>query len=221
MARAQSQNGGAPLPLVAAVRAPCAGFVAATTAGTAGDGTAALASSLVASVAGGPVSDAPGVVRAAVAAGSGAAVPVGRRRAHDVVLAVERWLAARAARRAAGGVGGLGGSARRRVAARLASITRRAAAHERPLLAPVVAAARRAATTACGAGAEHVLGELAAAAAMSDEAWLRAVAAFGAVHGRSGDALDPLPRAAPRVMALLLLVPAVPGDDRSGSSERR
>jgi hypothetical protein len=107
------------------------------------------------------------------------------------------------------------------VAARLASITRRAAAHERPLLAPLVAAARRAASTACGAGAEHVLGELAAAAAMSDEAWLRAVAAFGAVHGRSGDTLDPLPRAAPRVIALLLLVPGVPGDDRSGSSGRR
>jgi hypothetical protein len=74
------------------------------------------------------------------------------------------------------------------------------------VLAPLAVAARRAAAADCGAGGEHVLGELAAAEAMPDEAWLRAVAAFGTAHARKTSGPPRDPAASPRVLALLLIV---------------
>jgi len=196
-------------PIVAAVGARRGGWIAAL-AGAAGHGAvvAALADDQ-------PVTDAPAAVLAVVQAASGGAHrPVDPVRAARVLAAVARWQHAAAAR-AAGGVasgvvGGIADGARRRLVERIAAITRRARAHERPLIAPLAAAARRAAGLPFGAGAERVLGELVAAHAMPDDAWLRAVATFGAVHAR------PAPAAPPRAaaVALLLLVPdlLVPDD---------
>jgi hypothetical protein len=61
-------------------------------------------------------------------------------------------------------------------------VARRAPPHLRPTTSRLAAEARRAAAAVCGSGVERVLAEL-AAAEMSDEAWLRAVGAFAAVHG--------------------------------------
>ena len=84
---------------------------------------------------------------------------------------------------------------------RVNGIAARARRHERRLLSELLGAARRAATVPMPAGAERVLDQL-AVASLSDEAWLRAVGEFGAIHGRTrGGARD-------EVLALLLLVPA-------------
>ena len=64
------------------------------------------------------------------------------------------------------------------VLARIARIARQAPPHLRPRVSSLIRRARHAAITRCGAGAEWVLGEL-AADQMSDRAWLLAVAAFG------------------------------------------
>lgn len=83
---------------------------------------------------------------------------------------------------------------------RVNGIATRARRHERSQLSAMLGAARHAATVPMPAGAERVLDQL-AVAALPDEAWLRAIGEFAAIHGRSqGEARD-------EVLALLLLVP--------------
>lgn len=95
----------------------------------------------------------------------------------------ERWLATRAASECID----LGLAAERRertaVLQRIASIASRAPYHRRSAIAPLAVEARRAATASYGIGAQRVLVEL-ADAPMDDEAWLRAVAAFGSANAR-------------------------------------
>jgi hypothetical protein len=105
-------------------------------------------------------------------------------RALDAALrAIEAW----STRRAASALSGVDGSAvaraRRHVLSRITSAASRAPRHLRSVFGPLAADARRAALLPLGEGAERILAEL-ADAPLADEAWLRAVAAFGAVHAR-------------------------------------
>ena len=74
--------------------------------------------------------------------------------------------------------------ARRQILAlrRIAGLASRAPHHRRALLAPLAMAARRVVSAPYALGAERVLDEL-ASAPLPDEAWLRALASFGAMHG--------------------------------------
>ena len=118
----------------------------------------------------------------------------------------QRWIERHRAALATGATLALHAPARRSALRRISTITARAPLHRRPELAALAAGARRAVTVPCGLGAESVLGEI-ARAPMPDEAWLRALAAFGDAHGaRERSAGDP----APRVIAMIVGVPGAP-----------
>lgn len=105
----------------------------------------------------------------------------------------QRWIERHRAALATGATLTLHAPARRSALRRISTITAHAPLHRRPELAALAAGARRAVTVPCGAGAESVLGEI-ARAPMPDEAWLRALAAFGDAHGaRQRSAGDPGP----------------------------
>ena len=91
------------------------------------------------------------------------------------------------------------GRSRRLVLRRLETIAGRTPRHARVGVAPLVHAARSAAAATLSAGAERVLDEL-ARAPLDDQAWLRAIGEFAALHSR--------PRHADRVLGVLLLVPS-------------
>ena len=114
----------------------------------------------------------------------------------------ERWLA----NSAAADCIDLGLAAERRertpVLQRITSIASRAPYHRRSAIAPLALEARRAATASYGIGAQRVLVEL-ADAPMDDEAWLRAVAAFGSANARSA-APNGATASAPRLAILLI-----------------
>jgi superfamily II DNA or RNA helicase len=186
-----------PAPLVAAVESPIGGWIAVIDADRDAD-TRDSAGRIVAHLGAGATDDPETLLRALrLAVGTETAIP-------DHLLAatrveITRWLTAHrlradlsidAPRRA-----------NRRVIERIATITRRAPKHLRPAIASLAATARRSVTASFGAGAERVLEEL-AGAPMADEAWLRAVRAFGELHAR--DLVGP---GAERLRALLLLVP--------------
>jgi hypothetical protein len=86
---------------------------------------------------------------------------------------------------------------RRALLHRVDTIAHRAPRHTQPQLAPLMRAARSAATATLSAGAERVLDVL-ARAPMNDDAWLRAVGEFAALHALRE-------AGAPEVLALLLL----------------
>jgi len=65
---------------------------------------------------------------------------------------------------------------------RVAHIAARTPYHHRAQVAPLAAEARRIITAPYGVGAERILAEL-AGAPLPDEAWLRAVRAFGEANG--------------------------------------
>ncbi len=158
---------------VGAVAASQSGFVALLAGGS--------GPRLVASLGGAPTDDPAALLRAlAMCQGDDIAVEAAAR--DDALACVGRWIATRAGANAAGIATAPSARARRTVITRIASITARTPAHRRPLLAILAAGARQAALVPAGTGAERVLGEM-ATAAMPDEAWLRAVAAFGALHG--------------------------------------
>jgi hypothetical protein len=106
---------------------------------------------------------------------------------------------------AVGGAAIFRASARRLALRRLSAITRLAPLHRRALLAPLASAARDVITAPFGLGAEEVLGEI-AAAPLADEAWLRALAQFGAIHAPARTA--PEPDAASRLLVLIVMTPA-------------
>jgi superfamily II DNA or RNA helicase len=99
----------------------------------------------------------------------------------DAVARAERWLARRTGGRAAGTLAWRG-SSRRIALRRIAALSARAPHHTRALIAPLAMVARRVVTAPYALGAERVLDEL-ASAPLPDEAWLRALASFGAMHG--------------------------------------
>lgn len=97
----------------------------------------------------------------------------------DTTLArLEAWLAGRAGAHAAGAGYTIAGAARRVAIQRVAHIAARTPHHHRAQVAPLAAEARRIITAPYGIGAERILAEL-AGAPLPDEAWLRAVRAFG------------------------------------------
>jgi hypothetical protein len=104
----------------------------------------------------------------------------------EAVARAERWLARRRGAEASGALAWRGAS-RRIALRRIAGLSARAPLHRRALLAPLTMVARRVVTAPYALGAERVLDEL-ASAPLPDEAWLRALASFGAMHGaREGE----------------------------------
>lgn len=110
--------------------------------------------------------------------GADAALDV-RARAESVACA-ERWLARRAGARAGEALAWRGAS-RRTALRRIAALATHAPHHRRALIVPLATAARRVISAPYALGAERVLDEL-ASAPLPDEAWLRALASFGAMH---------------------------------------
>jgi superfamily II DNA or RNA helicase len=179
--------------IFAAVAAPHSGFIAVL-----GDPSQPR---LVADIGAGATDDPAAVVAALRAAGGdGTEAPAGA--VSSAIESVGRWRARNRMQRDLSVDGALRARARRSVVDRISAITRRAPRHLRPAIAALAATARRTATGQFGAGAERVLGEL-AAASMPDEAWLRAVSTFGSIHGVG----DELGRVRHPLLAVLLLVP--------------
>jgi superfamily II DNA or RNA helicase len=143
------------------------------------------------------VTDAPPVVEDVVRRAMGADVDAPPVRLGTAVDRLERWLR----RRIVVGLVDLPalrlGRARREVLRRVESIASRLPRHSRAESGPLIHAARAAASVTLSAGAETVLAEL-ALAPVSDQAWLRAVGEFAALHAR-GDKRDD------GILALLLL----------------
>ncbi|MDQ3698156.1 MAG: DEAD/DEAH box helicase, partial [Gemmatimonadota bacterium] len=168
-----------PLPAgriaVAAVRAPMGAGVGALVVVRDGGCFRLLA------VVGDDVSREPATVLEAVRGAAGGDAGENDDRAAGTIDLVSRWLDHERAADDAGIPLALGSNLRRRALRRIAAITARAPLHRRPLLSALAAEARLVAATTYGVGAERVLAEL-AVAAMPDEAWLRAVNAFGEVH---------------------------------------
>jgi hypothetical protein len=176
----------------AAVRSPMCGFVAAII-----DGTQPI---LVASLDGAEPSTEPRDVARAIELAGGENVPVDRRLLEAAMTMIDAWQSRRAAAELSGVDLATVARARRRILARIDRVGLRSPRHARPAVMALAADARRAALMRLGEGAERVLAEL-AGAPLADRAWLRAVAAFGELHGR------PSPRSSyrPRLAALLLL----------------
>lgn len=121
------------------------------------------------------------IVLEAITLVAGADAVLDERVRADAVAAADRWLARRQGAEASGALAWRGTS-RRIALRRIAGLSARAPHHRRALLAPLTMAARRVVTAPYALGAERVLDEL-ASAPLPDEAWLRALASFGAMHG--------------------------------------
>jgi superfamily II DNA or RNA helicase len=126
------------------------------------------------------------VVLDAMTLASGGDAALDERVRADAVACAERWLARRQGAEASGALAWRGTS-RRLALRRIAGLSAHAPHHKRALLAPLTMVARRVVTAPYALGAERVLDEL-ASAPLPDEAWLRALASFGAMHGaRAGE----------------------------------
>ncbi len=181
--------------VVAAVRAPVRGALVAVAGG---DGRA-----LIGVTDDGTVTDDPRCLARLGVNADGADLSPDDGAVADVVTLVHRWFERRRAAAASGAALSIAGNPRRTAIQRIARITARLPHHRRPALLPLAARARQAVTATFGVGGERVLAEL-AEAPLSDDAWLRALSAFGDAH-----ALPPAPAPPPnaRVLAVLLLVP--------------
>ncbi|MDQ6887432.1 MAG: DEAD/DEAH box helicase [Gemmatimonadota bacterium] len=113
------------------------------------------------------------------------------------------WAAQRDGAVASGRSHSIAAPGRREAIRRLARIASHAPFHRRAGIAAMVQQGRRIATAPFGIGAERVLDEL-ATTRIPDEAWLRALTAFGQLHAPPGDQAEEA--ASPTVAALLLLV---------------
>ncbi len=146
------------------------------------DGTRAV---LAAAIDGAELTEDASVVVGAIELVSGADAALNDRVRASAFARAERWLAQRSGAQASGALAWRGAS--RRVALhRIAGVTSRAPHHRRALLAPLAMAARRVVSAPYALGAERVLDEL-ASAPLPDEAWLRAITSFGAMHGARED----------------------------------
>ena len=121
------------------------------------------------------------VVLDAIGLASGADAALNARLRADAIAHAERWLAHRQGAQASGALAWRGTS-RRIALRRIAGLSSRTPRHRRALIAPLTMVARRVVTAPYALGAERVLDEL-ASAPLPDEAWLRALASFGAMHG--------------------------------------
>ena len=201
-----AHEGAADESVVAATRCGVTGFVAACrSVGDSSDPSPTSRPVLLASVGAREVSDDAGaLLRALAAADGGVDDTPGPAALAGSIAAIERWSTRRAALSATGVADGAAVLARRRVIERIARIARRVPAHRRAALAPLTVGARRAALAPFGSGGEWVLEEL-ARADLPDDAWLRAVRAFGesATAGRDDASADEKLE----VVAILLLRP--------------
>jgi superfamily II DNA or RNA helicase len=184
------------------VRAPA---VAAGTGGAralivlARDGAAPV---LAAALDGSELSEDPAVVlAAAVVVGAARDAPADAAAIQRALQTAARWLEHRSAARAVGGTAIFRAASRRSALRRIAGIARRAPHHRRALIAPLAARARRVVTTPFGVGAEHIL-EMLAGAPLADEAWLRALTEFGAIHA-ADDGAAPCDAAAIAAMIIV------------------
>lgn len=159
-------------PLVAAVLAPCDGFLALVER----DGRPELVADT-----GRGVGDAPRDVLDAVRMAEGPDAPCDPRTAEGVTAAIASWRLARESFAVLDLAAGSAARARHRVLHRIDAIATRSPRHLRGRYVPLARDARRVATATFGAGAERVLEEL-AEAEMGDEAWLKAVGTFAALH---------------------------------------
>jgi large conductance mechanosensitive channel len=109
------------------------------------------------------------------------------------------------------------GSARTRALARLASIAARTPRHERPRVTTQVEMARSIVNATLSAGSERVLGSI-VAAALPDDAWLRAIAAFAETHRDSSRSISSSSRSPTSVsealIGLILLVAEPPSPNQ-------
>ena len=161
-------------PVIAAARSDREGFLALV------EGEA---HSILVTCLGGPLSTSPArLLEAAKSLGAEATRPEPRR--IDAVRdSIESWLAHRRAATSIDFCSAASTHARRIALNRVAHALSRAPRHRRVLLAPLAAAARAAATAPLPEGAERVFDTL-VAADLSDEAWLRSLAAFGELNAR-------------------------------------
>jgi superfamily II DNA or RNA helicase len=158
-------------------RAPSAACVRAAQAGALALVRRGDEPSLVA-ICGTHPSDRPTDVLSAARCAEGGDAPQNEDWIAAVTARLESWLASNAAALAAGMGHTIAGTARRIAMQRVAHIASRAPRHCRAVVAPLAAEARRIITAPYGVGAERILAEL-AGAPLPDEAWLRAVRAFG------------------------------------------
>jgi superfamily II DNA or RNA helicase len=161
-------------PVVAAADSTDEGFIALV-----GDGSTPL---LVTNI-GGDISTSAARLLDAVRLASGSEAEPDLRRAEAARHSVDSWLAGRRASASIDFSAAAASRTRRLALSRVAHALSRAPRHRRMMLAPLAAAARAAATAPLPEGAERVLDTL-VSAELSDEAWLRSVAAFGEVNAR-------------------------------------
>lgn len=178
-------------PVVAAVRAPVRGALVCLRARGAG--------TLIA-ITPGRADRARNRVLALLRHAGGDDIRVNAARLHEARAATEQWLR----RHAVSDVVDLPAlrvaRARRALLRRVDGIAHRTPRHLQSALAPLVHVVRSTATARLSAGAERVLDEL-ARAPMADEAWLRALGEFAALHARDADETQPA------IAAVLLLEP--------------
>ena len=127
-------------------------------------------------------------------------MPVDRRLLDAALTMVDAWQSRRAAAELSGVDLATVARARRRVLARIDRVALRSPRHTRPAVMALAADARGAALMRLGEGAERVLAQL-ADSPLADHAWLRAIAAFGELHGRPSTHSP----GGPRLAALLLI----------------
>lgn len=161
-------------PMVAATRCATDGFIALAV----GESAPVLMTNL-----GGEVSSAPQRLLDAARLASDVEVAPNLENAAAARDAVESWLANRRASASIDFSAAASSRTRRLALRRVAHALSRAPRHRRTTLAPLAAAARAVATAPLPEGAERVFDTL-VAADLSDEAWLRSVAAFGELNTR-------------------------------------
>jgi superfamily II DNA or RNA helicase len=149
------------------------------------DGTQTI---LAAAMDGAELTENASVVLGAIELVAGADAALDDRARTGGISRAECWLARRAGAQAGDALAWRGAS-RRIALRRIAGLASRAPHHRRALLAPLAMAARRVVSAPYALGAERVLDEL-ASAPLPDEAWLRALASFGAMHGAREDDRD-------------------------------
>ena len=147
----------------------------------------------------------PADLLAAARLSQGDDAPADDGKVRTALALVESWAAASAGAAIAGAGRTIAGAARRVAMQRIAHIAARTPRHHRAVVAPLASQARRVITAPYGVGAERILAEL-AGAPLPDEAWLRAVRAFGEANCRRS-AVTPDRGDAGEVEALIVFGP--------------
>jgi hypothetical protein len=163
-----------PTPVIAAVRAPVRGWLAVANE----NGQSLLLADL-----GDGIDTALPATRKALEYAAGEATECDAHEARAVLRRLEDWLASRRGAASLDLRAAITARSRRAALARVAGALARAPRHQRAALAPLAAAARAVVTTSLPEGAERVLDTL-VRAELSDEAWLRSMAAFGELNAK-------------------------------------